>query len=109
MIARLVGTDAPRKVLATGGGAFVDPATRTLIINRAVAVWIDSDIDTLVERVGRKDNRPLLRGGNPREILTRLHAERSPHYRQAPIRVVSAHQPHGMTAHSILKAIDAWL
>jgi shikimate kinase len=109
VIARLVGTDAPRKVLATGGGAFVDPATRTLIIDRAVAVWIDSDIDTLVERVGRKDNRPLLRGGNPREILTRLHAERSPHYRQAPIRVVSAHQPHGMTAHSILKAIDAWL
>ena len=109
VIARLVSEGAPHKVLATGGGAFVDPATRQLILESAVAVWIDSDIDTLVERVSRKDNRPLLRQGNPRDILTRLHDERAPHYSQAPIRVMSVHQPHGVTAHKILKAIDAWL
>jgi shikimate kinase len=109
VIARLIGADAPRKVLATGGGAFVDPATRQMLCERSAVVWIDSDLDTLVERVSRKDNRPLLRQGNPREILARLHAERAPFYAQAPIHVHSAHQPHGMTAHAILKAIDAWL
>jgi shikimate kinase len=110
VIARLVGDgNSERKVLATGGGAFVDPETRRLILDRAAAVWIDSDLDTLVERVGRKDNRPLLRQGNPREILSRLREERAPHYSQAPIHVISGHQPHVATAHKILKAIDEWL
>jgi len=109
VIARLIGPDAARKVLATGGGAFVDPATRQLLCERTAVVWIDSDLETLVERVGRKSNRPLLRQGDPREILARLLTERAPSYAQAPIRVQSAHQPHVVTAHSILKAIDAWL
>ena len=108
VIARLVGDKEPgRKVLATGGGAFVDPDTRALILDRAVAVWIDSDIDTLLERVGRKDNRPLLRQGDPRAILTGLRESRAGHYAQAPIHVISGQQPHAVTAHKILKAIDA--
>lgn len=111
VIARLVGEDgAPqRRVLATGGGAFVDPETRALILERAIAVWLDSDVETLVARVGRKGNRPLLKTGNPREILTRLKAERAPAYAQAPIHVTSGNQPHQATAITILKAIDAWL
>lgn len=111
VIARLVGEDgAPvRRVLATGGGAFADPATRALILRRAIAVWLDSDVDTLVARVGRKGNRPLLRNGNPREILAKLKVERDPAYAEAPIHVKSANQPHQATALTILKAIDAWL
>ncbi|WP_179504721.1 MULTISPECIES: shikimate kinase [unclassified Sphingomonas] len=111
VIARLLDgvTPARRKVLATGGGAFVDPETRALILDKAVSVWLDSNIDTLVERVGRKDNRPLLRGGNPREILTRLRDERRPAYEQAAIHITSGNLPHGVTASRILKAIDAWL
>lgn len=111
VIARLVGEDGAheRRVLATGGGAFVDPETRALILKRAIAVWLDSDIDTLVARVGRKGNRPLLKNGNPREILTRLKAERGPAYAEAPIHVKSGNQPHQATAMTILKAIDAWL
>lgn len=111
VIARLVGeTGGPsRHVLATGGGAFVDPETRALILRCAVAVWLDSDVDTLVARVGRKSNRPLLRTGNPREILTRLKAERESAYAEAPIHVTSGNQPHPTTALAILKAIDAWL
>lgn len=111
VIARLVGDGAvaDRKILATGGGAFVDPATRALILSRAISVWLDSDVDTLVERVGRKDNRPLLKQGDPREILGRLRDERRPHYEQAVIHIVSGHQPHQVTATRILKAIDAWL
>lgn len=98
-----------RKVLATGGGAFCDAETRALILDAGIAVWLDSDVDTLVERVGRKSNRPLLQGGDPREILTRLRAERQPAYAQAPIQVTSGHAPHLHTALSILKAIDEWL
>jgi shikimate kinase len=97
------------KVLATGGGAFCDAATRALILDAAIAVWLDSDIDTLVERVGRKGNRPLLRNGNPREILAKLHEERAPAYAQAHLHVISGQAPHLHTALSILKAIDAWL
>lgn len=111
VIARLVGEGgaADRKILATGGGAFCDAETRRLILDRAIAVWLDSDVDTLVERVGRKDNRPLLRGGNPREILANLREERRPAYAQAPIHVTSGNQPHQVTAVRILRAIDNWL
>jgi len=111
VIARLLDGPAAtrRKILATGGGAFVDAETRALILDKAVSIWLDSDIDTLVERVGRKDNRPLLRGGNPREILTRLRNERRGAYEQAAIHITSGNVPHALTAGRILKAIDAWL
>ena len=57
---------------ATGGGAFVNDETRALILDKAIAIWLDSDIDTLVERTSRKDNRPLLKQGNPREVYGRF-------------------------------------
>ncbi|WP_427969608.1 shikimate kinase [Altererythrobacter sp.] len=107
VIARLIEQDSC--VIATGGGAFVDPETRALILDRAIAVWIDSDIDTLVERTGRRSTRPLLKDGDPREILTRLYEDRKPFYSQAHIRVLSHDGPHVHTATNILEAIDAWL
>ncbi len=107
VIARLI--EEGHGVIATGGGAFVDPSTRALILDKTIAVWIDCDIDTLVERTARRNTRPLLKNGNPREILTRLAAERAPFYAEAPIRVVSENGPHADTAHAILEAIDQWL
>ncbi|WP_086619795.1 shikimate kinase [Erythrobacter tepidarius] len=107
VIARLI--EEGHGVIATGGGAFVDPSTRALILERTIAVWIDADIDTLVERTARRNTRPLLSNGNPREILTRLAAERAPFYAQAPIRVVSENGPHAETARAIIEAIDQWL
>lgn len=107
VIARLI--EEGHGVIATGGGAFVDPATRALILERAIAVWIDADIDTLVERTARRNTRPLLKNGDPRQILTRLAAERAPFYAEAPIRVVSENGPHADTARAILEAIDQWL
>jgi len=111
VIARLIGEGRffDRKVLSTGGGAFIDQSTRALVLEKAIAVWLDSDVATLVERVGRKDNRPLLKTGDPHEILTRLRDERQPFYSQAPIHVISSTQPHQITASRILKAIDQWL
>lgn len=107
VIARLM--DGGRMVLATGGGAFCDPETRALILAKAITVWLDSEVEVLIERVGRKDTRPLLRQGDPREILARLRDERQPAYSQAPIHILSGTAPHSQTATRILKAIDQWL
>ena len=107
VIARLI--EEGHGVIATGGGAFVDPATRALILDRAIAVWIDCDIATLVQRTARRDNRPLLRNGNPRDILTRLAQERRPFYAEAPIKIISETGPHDLTARRIIEAIDQWL
>ena len=103
MIARLF--DGTRKVIATGGGAFVNAETRRLMLDRAVVIWLDADIDTLVERTARKGERPLLANGNARDILTRLAAERNPLYTQAHIHVKSQSNPHEATLESILKAL----
>lgn len=107
VIARLL--EGGPQVLATGGGAFVQPETRELILDRGLAVWLDCDVNTLVDRVGRKDTRPLLREGDPEEIIARLKAEREPAYAQAPIKVVSGPGPHGEAVVRILQALDAWL
>ena len=107
VIARLVA--GGRRIVATGGGAFADPQTRALILERAVAVWLDSDIEILLERVSRKGNRPLLRQGDPRAVLTRLKAERQSAYAEAQIHVTSGPGPHGRAVNTILKGLDAWL
>lgn len=107
VIARLIAEG--HGVIATGGGAFADAETRALIQERAIAVWLDCAVDTLVARTARRDSRPLLRGGDAREILTRLHAERAPAYAQAPIRVETGTLPHHQSALRILEAIERWL
>ena len=107
VIARLL--DGGPSVLATGGGAFVQPDTRALILERGIAVWLDSDVATLLERVGRRDTRPLLRDGDPKEIVARLKAEREDAYAEAPIKVMSQPGPHGDTVNRILQELAAWL
>jgi shikimate kinase len=113
VIARLIqdalSQDGGRKVIATGGGAFINGETRTLILERAIAVWLDSDVETLMERTARKDNRPLLKQGDRRQILTRLREERRPAYAQAPIHVTSGAGPHSRTVSKVLQEIARWL
>jgi len=111
VIARLLEGQNPGRpsVIATGGGAFVNDQTRRLILDKAIAVWLDCDVETLYERVGRKGNCPLLQQGDPREILTRLKAERAPFYAEAPVKVMSGNGPHGRTVAQVLKGIDEWL
>jgi len=88
VIARLLAQ--PVHVLATGGGAFMDPATRAVIAQRGVSVWLRADLDTLVARVSRRSNRPLLKSGDPRAILTKLIEQRYPVYAEADVVVDSA-------------------
>lgn len=108
VIARLIEESGGKQIIATGGGAFCNPETRALILDKAVAVWLDADIDTLVERTSRKDNRPLLREGNPREILARLHAERKDAYACAQVHVRSGKGPHAETIDAIIRGLARW-
>ena len=109
VIARLIDEPGAKRVIATGGGAFVNPETRAMILTKGIAVWLDSDLDVLVDRVGRKNTRPLLQNGNPRESLARLKAEREPAYAAAPIHVKSSAGPQSRTVAQVLKGIAEWL
>ena len=93
------------RVIATGGGAFVDPETRALILAEATAIWLDASLDTLAARVSKRNTRPLLIGRDPKVVLAELMEKRAPCYRQAPIRIVSANGPHEDTVNAILEAL----
>ena len=103
VIARLI-TGEPR-VIATGGGAFIQDETRALILDNTLSVWLDASPEVLVARVARRDTRPLLREGDPRAVLEELARVRNPIYAQAHLRIVSQHSPHDATVNAILKAI----
>jgi len=107
VIARLLGE--PKMVVATGGGAFMDPETRKLIHDRATSVWLRADVDLLVRRTARRSNRPLLKRGDPREILGRLIEERYPVYAEADIVVDSVDGPPEMTLARVLNGLRAHL
>ena len=106
LVARLV--EGERRVIATGGGAFVDPTTRRLLKAQAITVWLDAPVDVLAERTGRRDTRPLLRDGNRVETLARLDRERRPFYAEADIQVRSADGAHGDVVEAIVAALDDW-
>jgi len=92
----------PPHVLATGGGAFVDPVTRARTKDTAVSVWIKAPVDVLLARVARKDDRPLLKNGDPREVLERLLTERAPIYGEADFTIDSENGPHSDTVERIV-------
>jgi shikimate kinase len=103
VIARLL--EDPPHVLATGGGAFVNDSTRALVKQKAVSIWLKADPEVLARRVGRKDNRPLLRGKEPRQVLSELLAQREPAYSQADLTIESNDGPHQHTVEAILAAL----
>ena len=107
VLARLL--EGPPQVIATGGGAYMDPATRALIGARAVAVWLRADIDTLVARTARRNNRPLLNTGDPRATLEQLMQERYPVYARADIAIDSQDCPPEETTRAVLAALVTYL
>lgn len=106
VIARLL--DEKPMVLALGGGAFVDPETRALVKAKAVSIWLQADVETLAARVSRRDTRPLLRDGDPLEILQRLLTAREPAYAEADICIDASAGTHQATADAIFDALKAW-
>lgn len=103
LVARLI--DGAVRVIATGGGAFVDPRTRQLLNERAITVWLDAPIEVLAERTTRRDNRPLLKKGDRAEILARLSEERRSSYAEAQIHIRSEGGAHGDVVEAIVEAL----
>jgi shikimate kinase len=103
VIARLLET-GPR-VVATGGGAFMNPETRGIIRRNGVTIWLKADFDVLFRRVKRRDDRPLLKTADPAETLRQLMAERDPIYAQADASVHSREVPHETIVGEILAAL----
>lgn len=96
---------APPHVLATGGGALMDPATRARIAQDAISVWLRAPPDLLMSRLARRDTRPLLRQGDPQQTLMRLLAEREPLYAQSDLVIDAESGPHTNTVERIVAAL----
>lgn len=105
VIARLL--NEPPMILATGGGAFIDAETRARLKESAITVWINVPIDVLMQRVQRRNTRPLLQTGDPRATLEKLLTERTPIYSQADLTVESHDGPHAAPVDQILAALKA--
>jgi shikimate kinase len=106
VIARLI--EGEPCVLATGGGAFMNDETRALIKKTAVSVWLKAELELLLERVMRRDTRPLLKTGDPRDILGRLMDERYPVYSEASVVVESGEGPHTRVVAAIIEGLAKW-
>jgi shikimate kinase len=95
----------PPIVLATGGGAYMDPQTRALLKEKATTVWLRADLETIWKRVSRRDTRPLLKRDNPRQVLADLAAARAPVYAEADIVVDSGDGPANEAVKTIREAL----
>lgn len=92
-------------VLATGGGAYMNEETRRAIAERGIAVWLKADVDVLLERVSRRQNRPLLQNADPRGTLEKLMKERNPFYALADVQVESRDAPHDRVVSAIVRSL----
>jgi shikimate kinase len=108
LVARLVA-EGDVRVIATGGGAYIDPQTRELLNSRAITVWLDAPVDVLAERTSRRDTRAQLRNGDPKATLERLANERRTSYEQAHIHVKSGGGAHKEVVDAIVSALDDYL
>ena len=100
VIARILGNGP--QVLATGGGAFMNAATRSRIKENGISIWLKADLPVLMRRVMKRDTRPLLRGGNPEATMMKLIEARYPVYAGADMTVESRDEPHDFIVNEIL-------
>jgi shikimate kinase len=103
VIARLL--EGGPQVLATGGGAYMNPETRANIKARGLSVWLKAELKVLLKRVGRRDNRPLLAAGNPEKVMKKLIEERYPIYAEADVTVESRDVPHDVIVVTVIDAL----
>jgi shikimate kinase len=98
--------DGKPKIIATGGGAFVQPETREAIRGGAISLWLKADRDLILSRVRRRSNRPLLKADDPDTVVDRLIAERYPIYAEADIHIQSRDVAHEVVIDEIFVALD---
>ncbi|MGN6304071.1 MAG: shikimate kinase [Mesorhizobium sp.] len=104
VIHRLLTENGPQ-VLSTGGGAFMNEQTREAIAEHGISVWLKADLDLLMERVSKKQNRPLLKNDNPRAVLQRLMDVRYPVYATAEITVTTRDERKEVIAAEVVEAL----
>jgi len=107
VIQRLLGQGC--RVIAAGGGAFMQDETRAAIQAHAISIWLQADLNVLLARVRRRANRPLLEKGDPGKILEGLMRERGPVYALADIHVRSRDVAHEVVIDDIIAALTAHL
>ena len=106
VLARLLGNG--RQVLATGGGAYMNDETRARIQERAVSVWLKAPLDLLMKRVIKRQDRPLLKTGDPAAVMRALMDKRYPVYAQADVTVESRDVQHGQMVNDVIRALAQW-
>ncbi len=106
VIERLLDTPPALKVISTGEGAFITPAVREMVLNRALSIWLRADLDLLVKRTGTRDTRPQLLNTDSRKILEQLINERYETYAQADITVETKDENLRKTLNKVLRAIE---
>lgn len=107
LVARLIEGEV--RVIATGGGAYVDPNTRKLLNERAITIWLDAPVEVLAERTSRRDTRAQLRNGDPKAVLQKLAEERRPSYAEAHIHVRSGDGAHKDVVDAIVSALEQFI
>ncbi len=104
VIARLLANGS--QVLATGGGAFMDPETRAAVADRGISVWLKADLDVLMRRVGKRPTRPLLKADNPRAVMEKLMRERNPIYAEADVTLETGDGPHEDVVDRLMELLE---
>lgn len=107
VVARLL--EEQPSVVATGGGAWMDDTTRAKVRARGVSVWLKAEIETLLKRVKKRGGRPLLKTGDPEQVLRDLIAIREPVYAEADVTVHSREVPHEVMVSETLGELDRFL
>lgn len=107
VIERLVREGAG--VVSTGGGAFMNPQTRAVVADQGVSVWLKADLDVLMDRVSKKQTRPLLKTSDPRGTMAKLMDERYPIYAQAHLTIESRDEKREVITAEVIEALDRYL
>lgn len=108
VIERILDTPPALKVISTGEGAFITPAVREMVLDRALSIWLRADLDLLVRRTGRRDTRPQLLNTDSRKILSQLIEERYNTYALADITVETRDENLRKTLSKVLNAIEEY-
>lgn len=100
--------EGPR-VISTGGGAFMNPEVRAAVKQGGIAIWLEAELDVLMERVGRRETRPLLQNDDPEQTMRAMMEKRHPVYAEAHIRVQSRNEKKDVMAGEVVEALRKWL
>ncbi|KAB2690504.1 MULTISPECIES: shikimate kinase [Brucella] len=96
-------------VLATGGGAYMNAETREAIAANGVSIWLNAELDVLMDRVSRRQNRPLLKNDDPRGVMQRLMDVRYPVYALADLHVMTRDDKKEVIAGELIDVLTAHL